>query len=233
MTSAVKPVIRILPDICGCVARRGELICSDEHNFFCPPIRRRHRDRPETGAREIEFHQLFQADLHRPVPLRKIICFVISESMVSWSRSATRHEGRTRRHERGAECSGREMCRKTCGAFADGEVVWSWRAHAGAKLSQCSKGFAKATVANAGSPRRARISRKTTAQGRPVITACTCGHRALAQISLRGGSGCMRPPGLPCALRLSGGTTTMQSSGAKRAARMRNVVTVCRSLNKA
>jgi hypothetical protein len=24
---------------------------------------------------------------------------------------------------------------KTCGTFADGEVVWSWRAHAGAKLA--------------------------------------------------------------------------------------------------
>ena len=27
------------------------------------------------------------------------------------------------------------MCREMSGAFADGEVVWSWRAHAGAKLA--------------------------------------------------------------------------------------------------
>jgi hypothetical protein len=26
------------------------------------------------------------------------------------------------------------MCRKTSGAEADGEVVWSWRAHASAKF---------------------------------------------------------------------------------------------------
>ena len=34
------------------------------------------------------------------------------------------------------------------GTGADGEVVWSWRAHAGAKLLQDSKGLARATVAN-------------------------------------------------------------------------------------
>ena len=38
--------------------------------------------------------------------------------------------GVTRRHERGAECGGREMCRWTYGTSADGEVV----SHAGAKL---------------------------------------------------------------------------------------------------
>jgi hypothetical protein len=75
--------------------------------------------------------------------------------------------GRTRRHERGAECGGREGADRRTALFAYGEVVWSWRAHAGAKLSQSSKGFAPATVANAGSPGRAPISRKTTAQGRP------------------------------------------------------------------
>ena len=57
-------------------------------------------------------------------------------------------QGRTRRHERGAECGGRGMCREMSGAFADGEVVWSWRAHAGAKLSRGSKGFVPMTVAN-------------------------------------------------------------------------------------
>jgi hypothetical protein len=28
------------------------------------------------------------------------------------------------------------MCRQTSGTDADGEVVWSWRAHAGAKFAQ-------------------------------------------------------------------------------------------------
>jgi hypothetical protein len=49
-----------------------------------------------------------------------------------------------------------ESMLKTCGIEADGEVVWSWRAHAGAKWSRSSKGFAEMTVANAGSPGRAR-----------------------------------------------------------------------------
>jgi hypothetical protein len=44
-------------------------------------------------------------------------------------------------------------------------------------------------VANAGSPGRARISRKTIARGRPVVTACTCGLRAFAQ------SFCAQAPG--------------------------------------
>jgi hypothetical protein len=51
-------------------------------------------------------------------------------------------------------------CREMSGTDADGEVVWSWRAHAGAKFVQSSRGFARATVANAGSPGRSRISRK-------------------------------------------------------------------------
>jgi hypothetical protein len=33
----------------------------------------------------------------------------------------------------------RDMCRGTSGTDADGEVVWSWRAHAGAKwAAMCS-----------------------------------------------------------------------------------------------
>jgi hypothetical protein len=52
-----------------------------------------------------------------------------------------------------------------------------------------AESFAKATVANAGSPGRARISCKTTAQGRPVVTACTCGFRARANFLCAGAPG--------------------------------------------
>jgi hypothetical protein len=31
------------------------------------------------------------------------------------------------------------MCRLTSGTNADGEIVWSWRAHAGAKFSDAFK----------------------------------------------------------------------------------------------
>jgi hypothetical protein len=102
-----------------------------------------------------------------------------------------------RRHERRAECGGRGVCLMTCGTRADGEVVWSWRAHAGAKSARSSKGFARVTVANAGSPRRAPISRKTTAQGKPVVTSCTCGFRARANYLCAGAPGACGHPAFP------------------------------------
>jgi len=40
----------------------------------------------------------------------------------------------------GAGCDGRGWCRKTSGAGADGEVVWSWRPDAGVKLAEFSAG---------------------------------------------------------------------------------------------
>jgi hypothetical protein len=47
----------------------------------------------------------------------------------------SRQEGRTRRHERGAGCDGRGSVDTTSDVAADGEVVWSWRPDAGAKLA--------------------------------------------------------------------------------------------------
>ena len=63
-------------------------------------------------------------------------------------------------------CGGREGLRKTNAALADGEVVWSWRPEVGAKLAERSAGDGDN---KAWSPGRARISRKTIAQGRPVV----------------------------------------------------------------
>jgi hypothetical protein len=77
-----------------------------------------------------------------------------------------------------------------------------------------------------GSPGRARISRKPLRrEGRlsppvPVVF-------ALAQIPSAREPRVQRPPGLPCALRFTGGTTTRQTR-AKRAARMQQCV-VCLS----
>src|SRR5579871_578658 len=82
-------------------------------------------------------------------------------------------------------------------------------------------GFANGDGGNRqGSPRRSRISRKAIAQGGPVVTACTCGFRARAISILRESPGCMRPPGLPCALRLREGYDRSKAR-AKSAARMR------------
>jgi hypothetical protein len=54
--------------------------------------------------------------------------------------------------------------------LSDGQGVWSWRPKAGVKSRERSKGVREMTVTNKvkGSPRRARSSRKTIAQGRPV-----------------------------------------------------------------
>jgi hypothetical protein len=98
---------------------------------------------------------------------------------------------------------------ETCGIGADGEIVWSWRAHAGAKLSRM---ICEATVANAGSPRRARISRKPLrGEGRlsppvPVV-------HALAQIFFAREPRVQRPPGLPSTLLLFEGDGRCKSSG--------------------
>ena len=48
---------------------------------------------------------------------------------------------------------------------ADGEVVWSWRSEAGAKVAGHVPRMTVATKQR--SPRRARISRKTIARGVP------------------------------------------------------------------
>ena len=98
------------------------------------------------------------------------------------------------------------------GTGADGEVVWSWRAHAGAKLSRSSKGFVPMTVANAGSPRRAPISRNPPRREGRLSPPVPVVH-ALAQISFA------REPRVHAATRpslrppFSRGTRTMQNSG--------------------
>jgi len=51
------------------------------------------------------------------------------------------------------------MCLMTCGTFADGEIVWSWRAHAGAQVCAKLQRLCADDGGNAGSPGRSRISR--------------------------------------------------------------------------
>ena len=92
------------------------------------------------------------------------------------------------------------MCRETSGTFADGEVVWSWRARSRRQVLAKLTSFAMATVATqAGSPRRARISRKPLCREGRSVSACTCGLRALAHISCAGapGAAATRPSLLP------------------------------------
>jgi hypothetical protein len=124
---------------------------------------------------------------------------------------------------RAVGCDGRECADRRAALIAYGEVVWSWRpkvlAPQGpgaprswrqvlAKLESFAKGDGGKRD---GSPRRARISRKTTAQGRPVVTACTCGFRARANIFCAGapGAAATRPSLHPL---FFGRVETMQSS---------------------
>jgi hypothetical protein len=61
---------------------------------------------------------------------------------------------------------------KSCGPGAP--EIWRSSSSEAEKLRESDGGKRD------GSPRRARISRNTIAQGRPVVTACTCGFRARA-----------------------------------------------------
>jgi hypothetical protein len=77
-----------------------------------------------------------------------------------------RHEGRTRRHERGAGCDGRRPYRLTSDWPADGGGVWSWHPWAGAKSAEDhSAGDGDYKVTDTGGSTHNAVN--TIAQGRP------------------------------------------------------------------
>jgi hypothetical protein len=91
-------------------------------------------------------------------PLRENISLFQKPKSVVVFAVPPRQEGRTRRHERGVGCGGRGGVARRAALDADGEVVWSWRPDAGAKLSRIR--FAKVTGARTPGPRGERdISR--------------------------------------------------------------------------
>jgi hypothetical protein len=115
-------------------------------------------------ARKNEFRELIQSGLGCQSATRKYFSFRKSEIVYSCRCPAS---------ARGAYASSRTWGgmrwtlwrRKTSGAIADGEIVWSWRPDAGAKFSR--KRFRESDGGKrARSPGRSRISRKTIAQGR-------------------------------------------------------------------
>ena len=79
------------------------------------------------------------------------------------------------------------------------------------------KGFALTTVANAGSPRRARNKPSNHRAGKAGYLGCYLWSTRLAQLFLRGGPGYQPVPGLPCALPISRAKLP-QSLGRERAA---------------
>ena len=91
--------------------------------------------------------------------------------------------------------------RKTSAGGADGEIVWSRSPDAGIK--SCGT-FRRATVARKpGAPRRARISRKTIAQGVPAVPAALTLLACAKCISFaRKARGCGQHPAFPAPSRL-------------------------------
>src|SRR5262245_54985687 len=103
---------------------------------------------------------------------------------------------------------------RTSDVFADGEIVWSWRPDAGVKLAMMLR-ITPTTVANKpGSPRRSRISRKTIAQGMPVVSAEPVVLPRAFFVAR--GPWVQRAPGIPCALFISMGASRDKNSDAPR-----------------
>ena len=77
--------------------------------------------------------------------------------------------------------------------------------------------IAPMTVANAGSPGRARISRKPSRREGRSVSACTCGHAPFAQSFWREGPGCSGHPAFPApSLFREGGTQAKLGRNAPR-----------------
>jgi hypothetical protein len=119
----------------------------------------------KSPAPKNEVREPDQFDRCRPDPTRKIIRFFFAPKRVFLSASRLDKGRIAIVTERGVGCGGRGGVDTTSDIAADGEIVWFWRSDAGAKFA----GSAGDGGNQAWSPGRARISRKTIAQGRPGI----------------------------------------------------------------
>ena len=131
---------------------------------------------------------------------RKYFSFALSETDVFSSASRFLAEGRTRRHERGAECGGRRCADGRTASFADGEVVWSWRAHAGAKPAAMLTHRADDGGNKLVHRGELEVSRKPLRREGRSDFRLYLWSRALRAIFLARGPRVQRSPGLPCAL---------------------------------
>ncbi len=92
----------------------------------------------------------------------------------------------------------------------DGEIVWSWPP--GAEVKWTGMMTRSRWGQSSRSPRRARISRSTIAQGRPGCPSRTCGSYPV-HFSLHGGHGGGRLPAFPAPLLSRRGRTRCKSPG--------------------
>jgi hypothetical protein len=126
-------------------------------------------------------------------------------------------------HLRGVSRSSRTLERDAVDAAASGAQFVRGRMMQSRTAKSCGPGaptqalkVAKTLTRLAGdggnqrwSPGRARISRKTIAQGMPGRIRCTCGSCPCA-FSLHRGPWVQRAPGIPCALIVEGGSNRQQ-----------------------
>jgi len=89
--------------------------------------------------------------------------------------------------------------RRTCDAFADGQVAWFWRPWAGAKpASDDLAGDGDYEVTDTGKSAKQPL---TPSRGECRCFGFTCSDLSLCAFSLRTqGCGCSTTPGIPCAL---------------------------------
>jgi hypothetical protein len=172
----------------------------------------------KTRAPKIEFVEPIQTDFTRPDLTRKIFRFSSAPNGVFLRGIPPHGEGRTRRHDTwSAGCDGRDMSRDER-HDADGEVVWSWRPDAGAKLAENDPlmTVAKEPGHRAGHRGEHEISRKAIAQGmsecfgEPVVANSCVYFVSHTRLWVR------RAPGIPCALIEGDGKSKTRADHAAR-----------------
>jgi hypothetical protein len=121
------------------------------------------------------------------------------------------------------DAAGQALLRKTTETEADDEIVWSWCPDAGTKfVGPLHERLAGDGSKKARFPGRARINRNTIAQGRPDVSAFTCGSFPVLFL-MHGGRGCGGHPAFP-APSVFGGQEILAKLGRDGAARMRKHV---------
>jgi hypothetical protein len=192
--------------------RTGESVRSCRCRIACSGFRL-----PKSRARKIEFHEVIQCRSSPQIPCPKIPLYENQKTCICCGIPRP-HEGRfaivtdVGRGMRWTQESWAQSLRKTTGALADGEIVWSWPPDAEAKLAARSAGDGGK---KARSPGRSRISRKAIAQGRPDVRPNL--WFSPPAFLLLAGHGCGLHPAFPAPSEFRGPQMT-HNSGAKRAA---------------
>jgi len=131
--------------------------------------RRCQADRRKNGLRlKTNFASRFNSHRCQPSSQKKAISF-FQKLCLYHPRPASARGAYRDRHDTRGGMRWTWLCRQTTGTDMDGQVVWSWHPDADAQRN-ARKLRCRDTVANKpGAPARARSSRNTIAQGRPVL----------------------------------------------------------------